>query len=297
MCKIVEQMLLEKSPACEIMCCYYPKLTKSSSRKEIWQSAEELGKEIYQAYFKNLIATTDSKGHSKRISANLAAQNLSNVMLFTHCYGSYIVETIEKELTQDMQKLNYLPAEQNYILKQLFVMHNNNVSEHLGTFEPRFTHLQRMTKSDDKRKKITYPSGSFQQFIQEETLTDDEVLLVKLSPNEYVLLAKQLTKDGLDEHNGAQWVENKTPAGEIEHNLATALLNEWLINKKPLTDIENMIDNANTHYHPDISPKKMNQIKEYGAEFAEDYQEYRHHSNVQHSSYSSSPNPPHLITR
>lgn len=274
MCKIVENMLQKYAPLCDIICFYYTDLDTKASPEQIRKDAQNIGNMIFKNNLSPLISS-NNKNEKARISANTAAENMRNVMLFNHCFGSYITEAIENNFKSNFNKLNYLKTEQKYIAKQLFVVHNNNISENMGEYEPLFSHLERFTKADRKRQKTTYQNHSFQRYIQDEPLTQDEVLLVPVRQNISALLTAQLTKEGGDEHDGAQWDENKTEAGLIEEDIASGLMAEFVLSKKPLDNIAKEIQNAHNHGLINLSNEKLQEITEYGQEYADDYQEYR----------------------
>jgi len=271
MCKIAEEMLKEKAKDCDIICFYYPELKPHMTMSEKRLSAKETGEAYFDQYLLPLIATTEESNELKRKSANQAAGNMARIMNITQCYGSYIAESLENEFAQTMPALEYLPGETDFILKQSLIIHHNNISEYMGDIPVKMSHLERITKSDKKRAQRNYNPQSFQEYIKNEQLTDEEVLFVPLSQNEYVLLANRLTKEGGDEHNGGQWEKYKTPAGITEEKIVTAMIQEFLSKTEPMNDLRDLLYKSHRHNRLNIPYDDLNDIVEYGAEFSEDY--------------------------
>lgn len=271
MLKILEKELGDAADKCNLICLYYPDLKKEMTRQEKRLSAEQTAEMTFSRFLTPLISQTDENGNMKRISPNLAAAAASNLNFYTHCYGSYIMEAHEKQLAKLLPELGYLPAEADYISKQIVAFHHNNISEYMGEKETLMSHIERLTKSDKKREERTYQPGSFQDFIKNEQLADDEVLCVALNKNEYALLVNRLTVEGGNEHNGGQWEENKTPAGQKEQDIIRGVMRERVISNRCIKDIPDLIYFAHEDKLMNISYDDLNDVMGYGEEMSEDY--------------------------
>jgi len=275
MIKIVEKELGDTADKCDLICLYYPDLKKDMTHQEKRLSAKETAAEAFDHFLLPLISQTDKDGNKKRLSANAAAAMTANLNFYPHCYGSYIIEAHEEQLAKLMPELSYLPAETDYILKQVVCIHHNNISEKLGEYQPQMSHIERLTKSDKKRENRQYKPGSFQDFIKNEQLGDDEVLCVSLAQNEYAMLVNQLTLEGGDEHNGGQWENLKTPAGQKEEDIIRGVMRERATSNRCIKDIPDLMYQAHQNQKMNISYEDLNEVIAYGEEMSEDYHEYR----------------------
>ncbi len=275
MCKIVEGMLGPYARLCNIICFYFPELNPDMTLAEKRLTAQNTADHFFEQYFIPLITKKDEQtGNLSRISPNLAAGNTSRVMFFTHCYGSYILESLEDNITKTMPELNYKEMEIANITKQILAVNNNNISEFMGIKDKLLTYLNRITKKDPRQLGRTYPEGSCQRFIQKEQLTDDEILLTPFTKSCWSLVVNQLTHEK-DEHNGGYWSQNKTAIGLLEEKIVSALLQESLLSKTPLQSIPKRLQEAQSHGILQLDPGTYQDMVTYGQEFADDYQSYR----------------------
>lgn len=272
MCKVVERALSEKDRKdVDICCLYYPQKTKGRT------GSVERALTLLDKYIMPLVSKEGKKGEQVKISADKAAKNLRNLTIFTHCYGSYMVEAIDIKLASDLQNLGYSKQERENIQRQLFVIHHNDISDLLGAVKMKSTNLYRITQADERRNLCRYKSDSFQYYAQTEQLGEDEALYVKVGKNERALLIKQITEEGEDEHNGAYWHDDKkSEGGETERALFEAIFSEAVRSYYPLDNIEELVRQL-TRRQP-LLKEEFTDPMTYGKEFGDEYVQY--HQNI-----------------
>lgn len=267
MCKIMGDMLSPNNQLCELCGFYYE--DKSKSRISVVQRAEEL-----LNYFVPLVAKQDKFGDLQRLSSKEAAENMRNVIVATHCYGSRIIDVVDKKLDELMKEIGYQDKEIDYIHRQLFVIHQNTPIDDLGISKHRSTNLYRVSQTDENNQAVKYPLDSFPYYLLTEKLEENEVLLSSLNPEENVLIVPQISARGESEHNGAYWsdIASKTEAGKQEEQIAKAILNEVVSSSYPIENIEQIIKKAASK-EDNLTNKTLASL-EYGQELADDYYEY-----------------------
>lgn len=269
MCKVVENMISEKERKnVDICSLYYPEKTKHR------EGSAERALGLLDEYIIPLVSKQDKEGYFEKISADKAAKNLRNLILFTHCYGTYMVEAIDAQLSRDLRDLGYSEQEANNIQKQLFVVHHNSISDKMGKVKMKSTNLFRLTQADEHRKDNMFSSDGFQYFVQTELLNKDEALYVKVGENVRALVVRQITEEGEDEHNGAYWHDDKkSEGGEKERETFEFIFNEAVRSNYPLDNIEELIRQG-TRLNPEMEDE-LQPILEGGQEYGDEYKEIR----------------------
>lgn len=269
MCKIVEEMLPEKiRKSVDICSLYFPENTKHREGSVVRALT------LLDEYILPLVSKVNKKGYLEKISAEEAAKNLRNLTVFTHCYGSYMAEAIDIQLSKDLISLGYSEKEQKNIQKQLLVIHHNSISDLLGVVKMNSTNLYRITQADERRKLCMFNSDSFQYMAQTEDISADKVLYAKIGENERALLIKQITEEGEYEHNGAYWHDDaKSEGGEKEQQIMRLIFAEAVGSDYPLDNIEKLIRQA-VKSHPDMKPLLTETLVS-GKEFSDSYLTYR----------------------
>lgn len=272
MCKTARRMLVKENIKDVDICSLYFKQKTTFREGATMRAMYLLDECIYP-----LISRKNEEGDLEKISPKQAARNMRDLVIFTHCYGTYMLEAMDMALAKKLQELGYTEEEQKNIQKQLFVVHHNSLSNLLGTVKMHSTNLHRLTQADEFRKFSRFNSDGFQYYSQKEMLTDDETLYVRVGENERVLLVKQITQEGKNEHNGAYWHNDpKSKGGETERKLFEAIFCEAVRSTYPLDNIEGLIRQA-VRQHPELK-EDFNDALTYGKEFGDDYKEY--HDNI-----------------
>lgn len=201
---------------------------------------------MFDKYFVPLIAHKDDNDDLHRLPTQEAMKNMRNLVIFTHCYGGYIMDALEEQLKQTMQELNYSPEEQALIAKQLFVIQHNNIENEIENNPSATTQLIRISQDDDERCAGDMKYGTFSHYLQTRNIQDDEVSYIKISENRRILYAKRITEQNVSEHNGGYWqdLKHKTLAGFHEDMVARIIFEEVLSSDYQLENMEQIIKNA-----------------------------------------------------
>ncbi len=268
MCKIVQNLLPEDlAKKVDICSLYFPKKTKHR------QASVYRGLKLLDEYILPLVSKKNKDGGLEKISADRAAKNLRNLVIFTHCYGSYMLEAIDIKLARDLQNLGYTPKEQERIQRQMFVVHHNSISDMVGQVKLNSTNLYRFTQADEYRKTSLFSSDCFQYYVQKAELDENEPLYVKVGKNERALIVKQVTEEGEYEHNGAYWHDDKkSVGGEKEQQVFSLIFNEAVSSDYSLDNIEKLIRNAAKN-KPEVKTA-LTPILSTGKRFGDDFRAY-----------------------
>lgn len=265
MCKIVQKMLPQnKTENFQICSMYYTNANASSG------PAVVRAQKLLDEYIIPLVATKDKNGDLHRISAQEAAHNMRNLMVVTHCYGSYILQEIDKHLNYMMEDLGYLADERKFIQKQLIVAQHNNIDTDLGEKDTHFTNFIRLSSSDEDVSVKETKLGMFYNYIKSKEPAKGDALYLKLTDNSRVLLVEMVTKLGVSDHNGGYWKNAvyKTPAGKKEEQLFNAIFQEAADSNYLIENAEQILENAAAK-HPDSKEliiEAFTKGKEYGKE-------------------------------
>lgn len=251
MCKIAEEMIPENlRNSWQICSMHY------GNSYNLHMPTVIRAQRIFDQYIVPLIANKDENDDLQRLSTPEAMKNMRNLVVFTHCYGGYIMDTLEEQLKQTMQDLNYSPEEQALIAKQLFVMQHNNIEEEIENNPSATTQLIRISQDDDERYAGDMKYGTFSHYLQTGDIPDDAVSYIKISENRRILYAKRITQQGVSEHNGGYWQEakHKTSAGVYEDEVAKIIFKEIISSDYSLENMEQIIKNA-CEKNPDAKEK------------------------------------------
>ncbi len=268
MCKIAENMLEENiKNSVNICSLYYPRAT------EYREGAAVRALFLLDEYIIPLVSSKNKEGDLVKIDAHSAAKNLRNLVIFTHCYGSYMVETLDEKLFETLKSLNYTPEEQKNIQRQLVVVHHNCISDNMGRLNLHSTNLYRHTQADERCLPTSFKNDGFQFYAQKEILNDNEVLYVKIAENQRVLLVSQVSEYAEDEHNNAYWSDyKKTEGGIKEEKIFNLIFNEAVGSSYQITGIEDFIRQV-ANKSPD-SKNVLTEALKYGKEYGEEYEKY-----------------------
>lgn len=274
MCKIAENMLPEEvRDSWQICSMHY------GNSYNIYEVTVIRAQRMFDKYFIPLIASKDKNDDLHRLPTNEAMQNMRNLVVFTHCYGGYIMNALEQQLKQTMQDLSYSPEEQALIQKQLFVIQHNNIERDLGDQPTATTQLVRISQQDDERYEGEMKYGTFSHFLATHSIPDDNVSYLKISDNQRILYAKRITKETTDEHNGGYWQDKtmKSSAGIKEEEACKVIFDEVVSSNYPIENMEQIIKTS-VERHPEIKDKIQPNIVS-GKLMTDDYNKYSHKFN------------------
>lgn len=269
MCKTVEKILGPVKDNCEICGFYYPNSDRTAA------SAALCAEEVFSRFFVPLIAKSDNSGNLQRLSREEACENMRNVVLFTHCYGSYISHETDRRIDELMAEIGYSETEIKDIHRQLIVAHHNDPSDNLGNSEEKSCNIYRITHSDERNKPSEYQTDTFPQYIIREQFTDDDVIMAEISDTEHALIVGRLSEGAESEHSGGYWVDKskKTLGARKEEEIFCEILREAIRGDYYIENLRQVEDKA-LQNRPDLR-ENMDLIREYGKEFLDDFHEQR----------------------
>ena len=145
MCKIAENMLPDDQKDKWQICSMHYEDSRIFHIPTVIRATE-----LLDNYFAPLFSTQDIEGNLHNIDANKAAENMRNIIIFTHCYGGFIEKEIERKMSELMLDIGYTDKERDDIMKQMFVVQHNNIDEKLGQNKMFATHLLRLSAADEE---------------------------------------------------------------------------------------------------------------------------------------------------
>ena len=270
MCKIEENMLsVDTKNDWQICSMYY-----SSSRINNVSTAMR-AQMMFDQFIIPLISTKDDKGDLHRLSEKEAAENMRNLIIFTHCYGGDIMDAIEKQALAVMKELGYSQQEEALILKQLFVVQHNNIDGNLGKNANKTTQLVRISKADEEIQADDTYYGTFRHYTQINPIENDNIAYIKTNDNQRVLWAKRIVVQGKSEHNGGYWVDKffKTSAGQKEEDVFSVIFNEITNYDYPIENMEQILKNAAARNPSNNDILKQAFVE--GKNFSDEYVKYQ----------------------
>lgn len=200
MCKIFEDMLPEElKNKVKICSLYYEKQPNQ------YDSSVMRAQSFFDNYMVPLFATRDENGDLHRMSAIKAAHNARKLIIGTHCYGSSILNGINRLTDELMTDLGYLAEERRFIQKQIFVVQHNNIEKDLDSHKFNFTNLIRLSAVDERLDLRATYDGTFRHYVTTADLSDNDTLFFNMSENADVLLVHRTVMAGRNGHNGGFW--------------------------------------------------------------------------------------------
>lgn len=271
MCKIAEDMLPDDVKDKWQICSMHYSTTKINNMATVMRAQM-----MFDRYFTPLIATKDENDDLLRLSENEAAYNMRNLVVFTHCYGGYIMEALEKQMTTVMQELGYSEKEISKIQKQLFVVQHNNIDSDLGNTDSKTTQLFRISKADEELGAEDTYYGTFRYYAMTNNIAEDDCAYVKMTDNQRVLYTKRITQVGQKEHNGGYWIDksHKTTAGCKEEAVFKAIFDEITTSNYLIENMEQVLKNA-ADRNPETA-KILRQAIIEGKNFNDGYAAHKH---------------------
>ena len=200
MCKIFEDMLPEElKNKVKICSLYYEKQPNQ------YDSSVMRAQSFFDNYMVPLFATRDENGDLHRMSAIKAAHNARKLIIGTHCYGSSILNGINRLTDELMTDLGYLAEERRFIQKQIFVVQHNNIEKDLDSHKFNFTNLIRLSAVDERLDLRATYDGTFRHYVTTTDLSDKDALFFKMAENADVMLVHRTVVAGRNGHNGGFW--------------------------------------------------------------------------------------------
>lgn len=230
--------------------------------------------DLLDNYLVPLFTTKDKKDDLHKIDAQTAAKNLRNVVVFTHCYGCDIMQAIGEKMSELMTEVGYTDKERDNIMKQMFVLQHNNIDYDIGNYKNKTTNLIRISQCDEHNYQNKIECGTFHHYKCQRKMPEDKAAYIKLSANDRILFAKQITKFEKKDHGG-YWFrgEFKSEVGKKEEIICKQIFSEIVSTDYPIINLEDVIANS---IKKDASNKNIIgvSIKE-GIKFNDEYKQYQ----------------------
>lgn len=270
MCKIAENMLPHNQKDKWQICSMHYENSCMAEIPTVIRATE-----LLDNYLIPLFTTKDNDGDLHKIDAKDAANNMRNIVIFTHCYGGYIEKEIERKMAELMINIGYTDKERDNIMKQMFVVQHNNIDEELGQNKMSATHLLRISAADEETIISDMLYGSFRHYTLKHKIDDASVAYLKASENERVLWTNRITKEGTCEHNGGYWVEkiHKSEAGLKEEALFQLIFHEVTSSDYPIENMEQILKKA-AERSPE-NKKILTECLQSGKDFNSGFDQYK----------------------
>lgn len=270
MCKIAEDMLPDDQKDKWQICSMHYEDSRIFHIPTVIRATE-----LLDNYFAPLFSTQDKEGNLHKIDAKKAAENMRNIIIFTHCYGGYIEKEIERKMSELMLDIGYTDKERDDIMKQMFVVQHNNIDEKLGQNKMFATHLLRLSAADEETDVSDMLYGSFRHYAISHKIDDNSVAYLKVSDNERVLWVNRITKDKMNEHNGGYWVKenHKNEAGLKEDLIFKLIFHEVTSSDYLIENMERILRYA-AEKNPD-NKKVITECLKSGKDFSRGFSQYQ----------------------
>lgn len=200
MCKIFEEMLPENQKNKVTVCSLYYERQPNQ-----YDSSVLRAQSFFDNYMVPLFADCDKNGNLHRMSAAKAAYNARKLIIGTHCYGSSILNEINRLTDELMTDLGYLTEERRFIQKQIFVVQHNNIEKNLDEHKFNFSNLIRLSAVDERLDLRDTYDGTFRHYVTTADLSDKDALFFNMAENADVLLVHRTVMAGRNGHNGGFW--------------------------------------------------------------------------------------------
>lgn len=246
MCKIFEDMLPEElKNKVKICSLYYEKQPNQ------YDSSVMRAQSFFDNYMVPLFATRDENGDLHRMSAIKAAHNARKLIIGTHCYGSSILNGINRLTDELMTDLGYLAEERRFIQKQIFVVQHNNIEKDLDSHKFNFTNLIRLSAVDERLDLRATYDGTFRHYVTTADLSDNDTLFFNMSENADVLLVHRTVMAGRNGHNGGFWSHQFKLGGALKEEEVFKLIFDEVASSDYIIENTHQILNNAIAKHPE----------------------------------------------
>ena len=246
MCKIFEDMLPEElKNKVKICSLYYEKQPNQ------YDSSVMRAQSFFDNYMVPLFATRDENGDLHRMSAIKAAHNARKLIIGTHCYGSSILNGINRLTDELMSDLGYLAEERRFIQKQIFVVQHNNIEKDLDSHKFNFTNLIRLSAVDERLDLRATYDGTFRHYVTTADLSDNDTLFFNMSENADVLLVHRTVMAGRNGHNGGFWSHQFKLGGALKEEEVFKLIFDEVASSDYIIENTHQILNNAIAKHPE----------------------------------------------
>ena len=246
MCKIFEDMLSEELKGKVKICSlYYEKQPNQ------YDSSVMRAQSFFDNYMVPLFATRDENGDLHRMSAMKAAHNARKLIIGTHCYGSSILNGINRLTDELLTDLGYLAEERRVIQKQIYVVQHNNIEKDLDSHKFNFTNLIRLSAVDERLDLRATYDGTFRHYVTTTDLSDKDALFFNMAENADMLLVHRTVMAGRNGHNGGFWSHQFKLDGALKEEEIFKLIFDEVTSTDYLIENNQQILNKALAKHPE----------------------------------------------
>ena len=199
----------------------------------------------YQPFFDEYILPliVDKKGKARPVSE--IRKNIQNVTFATHCHGGFVADQIERMMTKKLAEL--YPDEVKELMGNVRMIHfSSRRPKGVGSFGK---HLDIISKSDSMyADSSTLEYDDIHKQMMRASLSEPSAL-IRVSPNEEVLLLNQVTKEesdnfGQDPEHGkilqvfSGEIKNSVPENTPAIELTRQMLRHFVEHPEDKKDVE-----------------------------------------------------------
>ena len=146
---------------------------------------------LYEVFFmENILPLISKNEGTERLPAEEAAQNLRNLILFTHCHGSMVALDLEDRLLRSMEHLGYSKEERERAAGRLLII---NANSRMPMNRTKSTVIHMISQADTNNNAANTTITSLHAFACSEKIKNLYTLAnLRLSQKEYLLLFPQV---------------------------------------------------------------------------------------------------------
>jgi len=202
--------------------------------------------------FMPFIAKKTESGWRKIPSQNLL-NNMQNILMVTHCYGTSVMIEVLNILKQEMVTLGYDQQLIDTALKQILCVSNNTQLELTENIPTTILHRYSVADGQSDSTYDTRYSNSYPLHVDKHPefskIKGEKAAFVKLKKNEMLMAFDKIlmsvdTKWSSDEHNGAFFTtdpQNLTPVGREQMQLLQLIAQYWYHNHDEIPDVIDLL--------------------------------------------------------
>ena len=272
MCKRIENMLSNEAKQVlgeNIYSAYYNGNTKEEAAQAFF--AEYLLPFIAKPEATIKLKAGEKVGSEDALSVEQAKKNMRNLIIFTHCLGSQKIALFESCFRTTLKDLGYSGNDRNQIMKQMFVLHANDIQHNFGLTKA--TVIHRISQNDEKATSQGVMECDFsvssKKIIPIRKLSEkNPVAWFNPTDNEGVLLFRFLKDISRDDHGAFFGKDGLTPDASKGYELAGKVLDYVITSKGDMPDVNKIVAEA---VQDDNTLKTfVNDISKAGTDYFED---------------------------
>ena len=277
-CKKIENMLSDEAKQTlgeNIYSVYYTDTSNETEAKAFF--TEYLVPFIAKQEATIKLKSGEKLGQEDALSVEQAKENMRNLIIFTHCHGSEVIARIESCFRTTLKDLGYSENDRNQIMKQMFVLHANDIQRNLGLTKATVIHC--ISQNDERStERVTgghadeaYFSTNLKEYVTTKKLNEDHpVVWFTPTNNEGILLFRFLRDLSIDDHDGKPGFFKKdgmTPDASKGYELFSKVLDYVITSNGDMPDVNKIV--AETVRSDDTLKTFVNDISKAGTDYFE----------------------------